>query len=237
MSVEARKSFHKELAAIRDDLVRLAALVCEAIPRGTQALLDGDLGAAQSLIDADDAMDRIALDVEDRCYHQLALQQPMASDLRALVTAIRLTAELERSGDLMVNVAKGARRIYGMEIDPKTRGLLQTMSEEALRLFRFAVDAYAEADEAKGAALDDMDDTLDGVHRDYIGQVLESCRAGALDIQAAVQLALIGRYYERIGDHAVNIGEKVRYLVSGWLPAVPDEDEPSGVGGPPEVSR
>jgi phosphate transport system protein len=217
VSVEARKSFHKELTAIRDDLVRLAALVCEAIPRGTQALLDGDLQAAQSLIDADDALDRIALDVEDRCYHQLALQQPMASDLRALVTAIRLTSELERSGDLMVNVAKGARRIYGLEIDPKTRGLLQSMSEEALRLFRYAVDAYAEADEAKGAALDDMDDTLDAVHRDYIAQVLESCRAGTLDIQAAVQLALIGRYYERIGDHAVNIGEKVRYLVSGWL--------------------
>ena len=110
--------------------------MCEAIPRGTQALLDGDHEAAQTLIDTDDELDRIALDVEDRCYHQLALQQPMASDLRALVTAIRLTSELERSGDLMVNVAKGAGRIVGLEIDPKIRGLLQSMSDEALRLYR-----------------------------------------------------------------------------------------------------
>jgi phosphate transport system protein len=240
VSVETRKSFHKELTAIRDDLVRLAALVCEAITRGTQALLDGDQRAAQTLIDADNALDRIALDVEDRCYHQLALQQPMASDLRALVTAIRLTSELERSGDLMVNVVKGAGRIIGLEIDPKTRGLVQSMSDEALRLYRYAIDAYAEADEAKAAALDLMDDTLDGVHRDFIAQVLESCRAGTLDIQAAVQLALIGRYYERIGDHAVNIGEKVRYLVSGWLPAAPpDEDteaDRAGTDGAEAVS-
>ena len=216
--MDTRRSFHRELESIRDDLVRLAALVCEAIPRGTQALLDGDIDAAQGLIDADVELDRIAVDVEDRCYHQLALQQPMASDLRALVTAIRLTRELERSGDLVVNVVKGAARIQGQTIDPRTRGLLQVMSDEALRLFRFAVDAYAEADESKGAALDVMDDALDGVHRDFIAQVLESCRAGTLDIQVAVQLALIGRYYERIGDHAVNIGEKVRYLVSGWMP-------------------
>jgi phosphate transport system protein len=222
--VDTRRTFHRELESIRDDLVRLAALVCEAIPRGTAVLLEGDVEAGQVLIDGDVELDRIALAVEDRCYHQLALQQPMASDLRALVTAIRLTSELERSGDLMVNVAKGARRIQGLDIDPRTRGFVQQMSDEAIRLFRFAIDAYVEADEAKGAALVAMDDDLDAVHRDFIEQILQSCRAGTLDIQAAVQLALIGRYYERIGDHAVNIGQKVRYLVSGWMP----EARPSG---------
>ena len=216
--MDTRKNFHRELESIRDDLVRLAALVCEAIPRGTAALLDGDVEAGRALVDDDVELDRIALAVEDRCYHQLALQQPMASDLRALVTAIRLTSELERSGDLMVNVAKAARKIQGLEMDPRTRGFVQEMSDEALRLFRFAIDAYAEADETKGAALAAMDDALDQVHHDFIEQILESSRAGTLAIEAAVQLALIGRYYERIGDHAVNIGEKVRYLVSGWLP-------------------
>jgi phosphate transport system protein len=134
------------------------------------------------------------------------------------VTAIRLTAELERSGDLVVNIAKGLRRMGAAPEDPHIRGLLQSMSDEALRLFRAALDAYAEADEAKGALLRTMDDALDEVHRAYIQQVLESCRAGDLDIQAAVQLALIGRYYERIGDHAVNIGDKVCFLVTGELP-------------------
>jgi phosphate transport system protein len=216
--VDTRRSFHRELETIRGDLLRLAALVCEAIPRGTAALLEGDTQAAQALIDADAELDRIALDVEDRCYHQLALQQPMASDLRALVTAIRMTSELERSGDLMANVAKGARRIHGLSIDPRTRGLLQAMGDEAARLLRFAIDAYAEADEEKAAAVDVLDDVLDRLHVDFLTQVLTSSRAGTLDMQAAIQLALIGRFYERIGDHAVNVGEKVRYLVSGWLP-------------------
>jgi len=218
MTTEARRSFHQELGHIRDDLIRLAATVCEVIPRGTEALLAGDIAAAQALIDGDEALDRLAREVEDRCFHQMALQQPMAGDLRALVTAIRLTAELERSGDLVVNVAKGSLRMPGAAIDPRTRGLIQTMSDEALRLFRSALEAYAENDEAKGAALRTMDDSLDDVHRAYIQQVLESCRAGALDIQVAVQLALIGRYYERIGDHAVNIGERVCFLVTGLAP-------------------
>jgi phosphate transport system protein len=216
--MDTRRTFHQQLDEIRDDLVRLAALVCERIPAGTQVLLDGDLAAAQALIDADDELDRLALDIEDRCYHVLALQGPVAGDLRALVTAIRLTSEIERSGDLMVNVAKAARRIYGMSMDPRSRGLLQSMSEEALRLYRHAMDAYVEADAGKAGALADMDDTLDELHREYISGVLEACRAGALDIQVAVQLALVGRYYERIGDHAVNVGERVEYMVTGAIP-------------------
>jgi phosphate transport system protein len=220
---DTRRSFHHELEQIHDDVVRMAATVCEAIQSGTAALLEADLSAAEELINADPALDRLARDVEDRCFHQLALQQPMASDLRSLVTAIRLTAELERSGDLVVNVAKGLFRMGQAPDDPRIRGQLQAMSDEALRLFRAALDAYAEADEAKGALLRTMDDALDDVHRDYIQQVLESCRAGDLDIQAAVQLALIGRYYERIGDHAVNIGEKVCFLVTG---VQPDHDRP-----------
>ena len=110
---------------IRDDIVRLAALVSEAIPRGTEALLDGDLERRPGAHRRRRRARPLALDVEERCYQLLALQQPMASDLRALVTAIRLTSEIERSGDLVVNIAKGARRIYGPTIDPQLRGLLQ----------------------------------------------------------------------------------------------------------------
>jgi phosphate transport system protein len=118
----------------------------------------------------------------------------------------------------MVNICKGARRIYGAEFDPKVRGLIERMSEEATRLFRLAIDAYAEGNAALAAALDDMDDRLDTLHKDYIQAIFESHRAEGLDLQAGVQLALIGRYYERIGDHAVNISRRVRYMVTGWLP-------------------
>ncbi|HEX7442329.1 MAG TPA: phosphate signaling complex protein PhoU, partial [Acidimicrobiales bacterium] len=184
----------------------------------TDVLLANDLQGAQRLIEDDDELDTLALDIEERCYQVLALQQPVAIDLRSLVTAIRLTSEIERSGDLMVNVAKGARRIYGVQYDPRLRGLIERMSEEATRLFRLCVDAYVEGNAGLAAALDDMDDGLDLLHKDYIQAIFESHHAGVIDLQAAVQLALIGRYYERIGDHAVNIGSRVEYMVTGWLP-------------------
>jgi phosphate transport system protein len=214
---ETRRGFHQQLDEIQRDIIRLAAHVTEAIPRATETLLTHDLAQAQQMIDDDDLLDALSIDVEERCYQAMALQQPMASDLRALVTAVRLVSEIERSGDLMVNVAKAARRIFDAELDPRLSGMLARMGDEAARLFRLAMDAYAESDAALAAALDDMDDGLDALHQDYIQAVLE-LYAGAPDVQAAVQLALVGRYYERVGDHAVNIGERVRYMVEGWLP-------------------
>lgn len=215
---EQRKTFHQELDEIRDEIVRLAALVSEFIPRGTEVLLANDMQGALDLIEADDELDTLTVRIEEQCYHVLALQQPMASDLRSIVTAVWLTGELERSGDLMVNVAKGARRIYGATLDPRLRGLIERMSEEAGRLMKLAVDAYVERNASLGAALDDIDDGLDQLHRDYIEAIMESHAVDGLTLQAAVQLALIGRYYERIGDHAVNIGQRVQYMVTGSLP-------------------
>ncbi|MCX7619384.1 MAG: phosphate signaling complex protein PhoU [Acidimicrobiales bacterium] len=215
---EKMRAFHQELERIRSDVVRLAAMVTEFIPRGTDVLLSNDLQGAQRLIEDDDLIDDLTVEIEEHCYQVLTLQQPFASDLRALITAIKLTSEIERSGDLMVNVAKAARRIYGIEFDPRVRGMIEQMSEEATRLFKLAIDAYAESNVALAAALDDMDDRLDALHKDYIQAIFESHEHKAIGLQGAVQLALIGRYYERIGDHAVNIGDRVRFMVTGWLP-------------------
>jgi phosphate transport system protein len=215
---EVRRTFHQELDHIKGDIVRAAAMVTECIPRGTDVLLSNDLQGAQSVIEDDDVLDSLSLEIEEHCYQVLALQQPVAIDLRSLVTAIRLVSEIERSGDLMVNVAKGARRIYGVQFDPRLRGLIERMSEEATRLFRLSIDAYVEGNASLAAALDDMDDGLDLLHKEYIQAIFESHHAGFIDLQAAVQLALIGRFYERIGDHAVNIGVRVEYMVTGWLP-------------------
>jgi phosphate transport system protein len=215
---DRRSPFHRDLDLLRADIVRLAALVTELIPRGTEVLLSGNLSDAQAVIEDDDELDLLSLDIEERCYHMLTLQQPVASDLRALVTAIRLVSEIERSGDLMVNVAKAARRIYDAELDPKLRGLIERMGEEAARLFKLSIDAYAEENAGLAAALDDLDDRLDTLHREFIAAIFESRQGTALELQPAVQLALVGRYYERIGDHAVNIGTRVQYMVTGWLP-------------------
>lgn len=213
-----RKSFHQSLDEIRQEMVQMAALVTEGIPRATEAMLAGDMTEAQSIIDGDDPLDAKAVELEETCYQQLALQQPMAGDLRSIVTALRMIAEIERSGDLVVNIAKGSRRIFGTELPARLRGLIGQMGEEATRLFRLSIDSYIDEDAGVAAALDDLDDRLDSIHREYIQEIFLVHNAGEMGVQAAVQLALIGRYYERIGDHAVNIGERVRYMVTGWLP-------------------
>ena len=214
---ESRPTFHQQLDDVQRDLIRSAARVTESIMRGTEALLALDLAEAQELIDGDDEIDVLTLDIEERCFTILARQQPMASDMRALVTAIRLTSEIERSGDLMVNVAKATRRLYGSEVPLPLHSLLRAMAEQAVRLYGLAMDAYADGDANLAGALDDMDDRLDQLHEDYIQTILE-IHADVRDVQVAVQLALVGRYFERIGDHAVNIGERVQYMVTGWLP-------------------
>ena len=215
---EARQTFHQQLDEVKVDVARLAAMVTDVIPRGTQALLNGDLELAQSLIEHDDELDLLTLSIEERCYQLLVLQQPMASDLRVIVSALRMASEIERSGDLVSNIAKTMRRIYGDELTPRLRGLIEQMSEEAARLYKAAIDAYLDEDDALAAAIDDMDDVLDSLQKDFIEAVIEAHEQGKIDLNAAVQLALIARYYERIGDHAVNMGERVQYLVTGWLP-------------------
>jgi phosphate transport system protein len=218
MPDQQRRAFQHALDTVRADVVRLAAMVTEFIGRGTELLLTLDLEEAQRLIEEDDVLDRLSLDIEEECYGLLTSAQPTAGDLRAVVTALRLNSEIERSGDLMVNIAKGARRIYGTEFDPRLRGFIEQMGEEAARLFALSIDAYAEGNLGLAAALDDMDDRLDVLHADYIQAIFESHQIGHLGLQPCVQLALIGRYYERIGDHAVNIAERVQYMVTGWLP-------------------
>jgi phosphate transport system protein len=218
MAVEIRKSYHQSLDEVRHDIVRLAGMVTEALGKATQALLAGDLAVAEEIIRSDDMLDTLTLDIEERCYQLLTLQQPMASDLRAVVTAVRLTAEIERSGDLVANIMKAARRIYGVELEPKLRGLIERLGEEVHRLFRLAIDAYVEQNESLAAAIDDMDDAVDELHTDYIRAIFETHSSGTMALQPAVQLALVGRFYERIGDHAVNVGERVQYMVTGWLP-------------------
>ena len=214
---ESRSSFHQQLDEVQRDLIRVAAHVTEGIMRVTEALIAHDLAEAQAMIDADDEIDAATLEIEERCFTILARQQPMAGDMRALVTAIRLTSEIERSGDLVVNVGKAIRRLYGTEVPLPLHSLLRAMADQAVRLYGLAMDAYGDGDANLASALDDMDDRLDQLHKDYIQAILE-LHADVRDVQVAVQLALVGRYYERIGDHAVNIGERVQYMVTGWLP-------------------
>lgn len=215
---EHRVRFHRELDEVVQDIVRLGAMVCQAIPRGTEVLLSGELHEAQRLIEDDDAIDRLSIDIEERCYSIMVRQAPIAGELRRLITITKFVAELERSADLMVNVCKAARRMYGAPMTPKIRGIVAAMSTEAHRLMSLAIDAFVDENEALANALDDIDDQLDRLNREMVEAIFDSQGDESFDLQAAVQLALVARYYERIGDHAVNMGQRVTYMVTGWLP-------------------
>ncbi len=218
-----RKPFSDELNEVRAELIRMAGMVIESIPRCTEALLASDLSVAQQIIDADDILDDASLALENKCHQLLALQQPMAGDLRAILAALTINYEVERSGDLVENIAKAMRRLYGTDFGPRLRGVITQMSEEATRLMRFAVDAYADNNSGLAAALDDIDDRLDRLNHQCLAMIVGAEGKEMGDYVSGVQLAFIARYYERIGDHAVNIGERVRYMVDGWRPSQSEE--------------
>ena len=171
------------------------------------------------MILADDEIDASALELEERCYAMLALQAPVASDLRQIVAALRIIAEVERSADLAVNICKAARRIYGQRLDPHLRGIIQKMGDQAQQLFQGGDRGVPHRRRRPGRR-----------PRRHGRATSTTCSASScrrssratppsdIDLQVAVQLAVVARFYERIGDHAVNIGERVRYLVTGWTP-------------------
>ena len=215
---ELRSTFHKEIEEIRQDVLTLGKSVIEAIPRATAVLLNSDLEGADYLLQADDEIDARAIDIEEKCFQELALQSPVAGDLRLLVSMIKIAGELERSADLAVNICKASRRMYGHEIDPTLRDLIAKMSEQAQQLFVSTMEAFNDNDAAKAAAIDDMDSFLDGLHRRFISEIFEIHASKEIDLQVAVQLAMVARFYERIGDHAVNVSERTRFIVTGWKP-------------------
>jgi len=223
---EARKSFQDALDELRIDVIRLAALTTEAIGAGTQAFLDADLTAAEQVIENDDDIDELTHSIEDSCYQLLARQQPMATDLRTVVSVLRIVHELERSADLMVNVAKTTRRLYPHSVDPKLRGIIQQMGEQAGTQTRVALDAFADSDPSAAYALADMDDTMDDLTKSLFRHILAGGGTAGEDegnVLLAVQLALVGRHYERIADHAVTIGQRVGFMVTGEHPPGRDE--------------
>jgi phosphate transport system protein len=228
-----RQEFHHELTELTNEVARLGASVVELIPRVTDILLNQDLEGAEYVLRGDALIDARAFDVEEKALTILALQAPVAGDLRQVASVLKLASEIERSADLCCNICKAARRIYGHDLDPKLRGAIQRMSDQAAQEYKQVVEAYLAADAVRAAALRDMDDFLDDLHRQFIAQIFERHASEAVDIQVAVQLAMVARFYERLGDHAVNISRRVLYIATGELhehgrnPQVPGESDES----------
>ncbi len=212
---DIRRTFHEHLEDVQNDIVRLAAMATEAIPRATAALLDRDLEATQQLIDDDDAIDVLTLDIEERIYDLIVRQSPVASDLRTLLSSLWMTSEIERSADLRPTSPRGHAGSTTSSSIPSPGG----SSPRLARRRRACSSGDRCVHRARGwlaIVLDGIDDRLDLLHGEFIQSLFEHQPDSGL--QPAVQLALIGRYYERIGDHAVNMGERVAYMVTGSFP-------------------
>lgn len=209
-----RDQYHEDLDAITASLVDITRLAASAINNATQALLDGDLQAAESVISGDAAIDGLYEQIEANGLDLLARQQPVASDLRVIITSLRMVADIERMGDLALHIAKVARRRYPSSAIPS--GLQPTvleMGQVAQRICKKCSNVIESRDLALAAELERDDDVMDNLHRKLFATLLdESWRGG---IESAIDVTLCGRYYERFCDHAVSVARRVHFLVTG----------------------
>ncbi|HEX8497952.1 MAG TPA: phosphate signaling complex protein PhoU [Actinomycetales bacterium] len=209
-----RDAFHEELDHTSDQLVEMTRLAGSAMARATTALLDADLALAESVIAADEKIDRLQRELDETALDLLARQQPVATDLRIIVTGMRMSADLERMGDLARHVAKVARRRYPESaVPPVLRSTILEMGQVAERIVAKAGSVIASKDLSSAIELEQDDDEMDRLHRQIFGELL----GGSWDagMEAAVDITLIARYYERFADHAVSVARRVVYLVTG----------------------
>ena len=209
-----REVFRAELAVLGDDLVQMSHLVETAITQAGAALHAPDIALAQAVISADPIIDALAADLDERCVLLLAQQQPVATDLRVVVSALRMSGTLERMGDLAVHIAQIARGRYPrLAVGPHFADTFAQMDGEAAGVARRKSALLADRDLAVAARLTRDDDLLDDLHEATFASQLDPAWNGSA--QERIDVTLLARYYERFGDHGVSIARRVEYLVTG----------------------
>jgi phosphate transport system protein len=206
--VENRQEFQRDLETIEAKVIELFAMVAEDLPGATNALLSGNTDVIQALTDRERAIDALYLEVEDLANREILLQAPVASDLRFLLSVLRIVPELERTHDLVMQIASRANHILGKDLSLRCRGLVERMGNLASEMWRDAADSWYQRDRSAAAALDLRDDEMDEL---YAGLTAELA-AGGMTLPVAMEMALVAHFYKRLGDHAVNIARRVVYL-------------------------
>jgi phosphate transport system protein len=213
-----RDLYHDRLDAIISDLAAMTLAVRTATQRATDALLSADVATAEQVIAEDTAIDDARDDLEERSIDLLALQQPVAGDLRMLVAALRMSGEVERMGDLAVHVAKIARLRYPENAVPEAiEGTIREMATVAEDMVGAAAEVVEHRDVDAARVLESKDEQMDRLRRSVFAQLLGEDWQGG--VEPAIDIALLGRYYERIADHAVSMARRVVYQVTGEHPA------------------
>ena len=209
-----RDMFHEELEGINTTLLGMAGLVKEALTQSSQALVNADLATAEKVIAADDAIDNMHHDLDARIINLMARQQPVATDLRVLVAALRISADLERMGDLAHHVAKLARMRYPNKAVPmELEATINNMGTTNERITEKMITVLQYRDLTRALEMEVDDDEMDTLHRDLISTLVGD--SWTYGIESAIDMTLLGRYFERFADHAVSISHRVYFMVTG----------------------
>jgi len=209
-----RDAFHEELDAIQATLVTMGEMVSTAMSRSSEALLNADVKLAEQVISEDEKLDTIQHDLEARAINLMARQQPVAQDLRILVTSLRMSADLERMGDLCHHIAKLARMRYpAVAVPPELVSTIENMGKTAKKIIEKSTHVVKSQDLQAAIELETDDDEMDTLHRALFVALLDD--SWSHGIETAIDMTLLGRYYERCADHAVSIARRVYFLVKG----------------------
>lgn len=211
---EVRRRFHEELAALETELLEVGGMAELAVARAVEALVSRDPALAQRVVDEDDLIDDRYGDIERRVFDAIALQTPVATDLRLVSVIMHVNMHLERVGDQAVNIAKLTLVSLDQPRDDTIIGHLQEMADVVQRMLRTALDAFARRDIDLARSLPAMDDPVDVLNRGMYRQVVQLAGdPGALEW--GIRMNTVARQLERVGDHAVDIGEQVGFLLTG----------------------
>ena len=212
-----REAFHDQLDSVFADLAGICDNVEIAVKLASEALLEGDAQIAERVISSDAEIDAARERVEDTCFTLLSLQQPVAGDLRVVVSALRMVSELERMGDLSVHVAKIARlRVPQSAVPEQLRPTMVRMADVAQDMVARVSQIITNRDVEAAIELGRDDEVMDRLRRQSFRDLLSDDWAHG--VEAAVDLALLGRYYERIADHAVSVANRIVFVVTGEIP-------------------
>lgn len=224
MTTELRRDFHDRLARLHERVEGMGHVVVDGIADATAALLAGDELLADRVMAADAEIDRAYPVVESEIFDIVATQSPVARDLRLVIATFRVAANIERCGDLVSSIARRASRLERGALDGDARTLLETMGRAVGASFGRAMQAYAVLDDGLASSVGDLDHEVDDLQR----RLLRHLVGAATDTESAIDLALVARFYERIGDHAVVIAERVRFVASGQMDPGDRDEQPTG---------
>ncbi len=215
MADSAYRHFHDELALLKQRLLEMSERAESLVELSVEALLERDADKAITVIEGDEQLDRMEVEAENAAIALLALQQPMARDLRFLVGAIKVSSDLERVGDHAVNIAQSVERLLAQRTAPPPVPALSDMARRARRMLSDAIDAFIRADGTLGRQVRALDDEVDAMHEGIFRTLLTYMMADPRMIAPSLELLLVSRNLERVADLATNIGEDAVYLAEG----------------------